>query len=60
MNFVEINSPSDQFEIGIHSYLPREFQLKENELVGSENPYDKELESDLEDNDDFEIEESER
>ena len=60
MTFIEADSPSDLFEVGVKAYLPREYQLKDNEMIGADNPNDKEVESDLEDNDEDEIEESER
>lgn len=43
---------NDLFDIGLISYLPRECQLKEDELLGATNIYEREDESDLENNDD--------
>ncbi len=61
MAFVEAkNQGSEQLLVGVNSYLPRECQLKESEIIGSSNPYDKEQDSDLEDVDDDMIEENEK
>lgn len=47
------------FEVGLVSYLPRECQLEENEMLGAQGPYLKEEESDFEEDEDEE-EENER
>jgi hypothetical protein len=61
LTFVEAKNPqSDLFEVGVNSYLPRECQLKESELLGSGNPYDNDGESDLDEEDDDMMEENER
>jgi hypothetical protein len=39
------------FEIGLISYLPRECQIAEDELLGAQSPYSKEEESDFEEDD---------
>ena len=50
---------NDFFDIGLIAYLPRECQLNDTELLGSQSPYLNDEESDFEE-DDEEEEENER
>ena len=50
---------NELFDVGLISYIPRECQLSESELLGSQSPYINEEESDFEEDDDHE-EENER
>ena len=47
---------NELFDIGLIAYLPRECQLNDNELLGSNKPYEDEEESEFEDDDDLEDE----
>jgi hypothetical protein len=50
MQFEEIKKFDNEFfDIGLMSFLPRECQLTEDEILGAGNPYAKEEESDFED-----------
>lgn len=49
MQFEEIKKfDNDYFDIGLMSFLPRECQLSEDEMLGAGNPYGKDEESDFE------------
>ena len=50
---------NELFDVGLISYIPRECQLSQSELLGSQSPYVNDEESDFEDEDDHE-EENER
>jgi hypothetical protein len=57
MQFEEIKKfENELFDVGLISFLPRECQLTEDEVLGAGNPYGKEEESDFEADDDEEEE----